>query len=381
MYCRYLDPSDQSFFLFGPRGTGKTTWLKNHFGSALTYDLLDFDTFRTLLRNPNQMYLEIARTSFEWVVIDEVQRVPVLLNEVHRGIESLGKKFVLTSSSARRLRKPGVNLLTGRALTKSMFALTSNELGDDFDVEQAIRYGTLPQVVSSNAPDEYLRSYAQTFLEKEIQAEAQIRNLDGFARFLEIAARQNAQVTSTSSIARDAAVARTTVQSYFKVLEDTLIAFWLQPWKLKRSNKQVVSSKFYLFDCGVTRALADRLPYPVHDEERGALFESLIVGEIRAYLAYTGLNFPMYFYRSYAGVEVDVIFESSNGYIAIEAKSSSYWERKFNRGLHKLARELGKEAVRKVGVFNGSRPQLVEEVHVLPIRQFLQELWAGNLFN
>lgn len=381
MYSRSLNIPLQSFFLFGPRGTGKTTWIRERFQNALAFDLLDYATFSRLLRNPGDLYLEVAASNLDWVVIDEVQRVPQLLNEVHRAIENLGKHFVLSGSSARKLRRPNVNLLAGRALTTTMFPLTSHELDTDFVPEKALTYGTLPAAVNSTTPSDYLRSYAQNYLVQEIQTEAQIRNLDGFARFLDVAARQNAQLTNVASISRDVAVARATVQSYFEVLGDTLIAHWLPAWKLKRANKQVTSSKFYLFDCGIVRALSDRLPYPITDEERGGLFETLIVNEIRAYMAYMNLHFPLYFFRTYSGVEVDVLFESFDAFIAIESKSATRWERKYNRGLHTVARELGENRVRKFGVYNGEREQLVDGVRVMPIGDFLRSLWTGALID
>ncbi len=381
MYSRILKNPEQSFFLFGPRGTGKTTWIRDRFQNALGFDLLDSATFNRLLRNPEDLYTEVAASELDWVVIDEVQRVPQLLNEVHRAIENLGRKFVLSGSSARKLRRPNVNLLAGRALTKTMFPLTSHELELDFDVDKALQFGTLPTAVNSNLPTEYLRSYTHNYLVQEIQTEAQIRDLAGFARFLEIAARQNAQLTNVASISRDVSVARSTVQSYFEVLGDTLIAYWLPPWKLKRSNKQVTSSKFYMVDCGIVRALSERLAYPMHDEERGGLFETLVINEIRAYLDYMNLHFPLYFFRSYSGVEVDVLFETLDGFVAIETKSSTRWERKFNRGLHTITQELGDSKVRKFGVFNGAREQLIDGVRVMPIREFLRALWAGKLLD
>ena len=381
MYSRILKNPDKSFFLFGPRGTGKTTWIKDRFQNALGFDLLDSATFSQLLRNPGDLYTEVSASNLEWVVIDEIQRVPALLNEVHRSIENLGRKFVLSGSSARKLRRPNVNLLAGRALTRTMFPLTSHELGSDFDVDRALQFGTLPTAINSSLPADYLRSYAHNYLVNEIQTEAQIRDLAGFARFLEVATRQNAQLTNAASISRDVAVARTTVQSYFEVLRDTLIAYWLPPWKLKRSNKQVSSSKFYMVDCGIVRALSERLVYPIHDEERGPLFETLVINEIRAYLDYMNLHFPLYFFRTYSGLEVDVLFETLDGFVAIETKSSTRWERKFNRGLHTVAKELGDSKVHKFGVFNGVREQRIDGVRVMPIREFLRTLWAGALFD
>ena len=343
------------------------------------FDLLDSAIFNRLLRNPVQLYQEVEASNSEWAVIDEVQRIPPLLNEVHRAIENLNRKFVLSGSSERKLRSPDVNLLAGRALSKTMFPLTYLELDSDFDLERALQFGTLPMAINLDLPIEYLSSYTSNYLVNEIQMEARIQNLSGFARFLEVASRQNAQLTNVASISRDVAVARTTVQSYFKVLTDTLIAFWLPPWKLKRANKQFTSSKFYFVDCGIVRALSNRIAYPIFAEERGSLFETLIVNEIRAFLSYTNRHFPIFFYRSYVGIEVDILIETLNGHIAIETKSSARWERRYNRGLNTIAKELGENKVHKLGVYRGTNEQLVDGVRVMPAERFLQVLWTGEL--
>jgi len=203
------------------------------------------------------LYREVESEAPErWIIIDEVQKVPALLDEVHRLIENKGRRFVLSGSSARKLRRGGTNLLAGRAIVTHMFPFVSAELGDDFKVSEAINNGTLPMTVLGKDPVSFLTTYAETYLKEEIQAEALTRNIGNFSRFLEVAARQNGQVTNVAGIARDAAVSRQTVQNYFNVLVDTLIGFWIEPWKLKRRTKQVQHSKFYLFDSGVSRALS-----------------------------------------------------------------------------------------------------------------------------
>ena len=263
VYARLLPTPTRSVFLFGPRGTGKTTWLRDRFPNAATYDLLDTGEALRLSKRPDTLYRELAALPADsWVVIDEVQKVPELLNEVHRLIESRGLRFVLSGSSTRKLRRRGVNLLAGRAINTTLFPLVSAELGVALGVEQALSHGTLPMAVAGESPRDYLRTYAETYLVQEVQAEALTRNLGAFARFLEIAARQNAQATNATSIARDAGIDRRTVQSHFGILIDTLIGCWLPPWKLRSATKQVQQSKFYFFDSGVARALSGRLPYP-----------------------------------------------------------------------------------------------------------------------
>ena len=381
MYARLLSNPGRSLLLLGPRGTGKSTWIRSRFPRAHTYDLLDTGESIRLNRNPGALFDELSGLEKgSWVVIDEVQKAPVLLDQVHRLMETCGLRFVLSGSSARKLRRGGTNLLAGRAVTTELFPLVSAELGGDFELERALDLGGLPLVTVEPAPREYLRSYADTYLDQEIRAEALTRNFAGFARFLEVAARSNGQMTNVSAIARDAGVARTSVQNHFDLLVDTLIGYWLSPWKLKTANKQVRHSKFYLFDCGVARALAGRMPYPVGDEERGSLLETLILGEMRAHLAYSGLRYPLHFWRDHHGAEVDVLAETATGYTAVEIKASRRWERRFNRGLQKVRTHLGVEKTKCFGVYLGDREALIDDVRIFPAQTFLKLLWEGGVF-
>ena len=382
MYARLLPTPSRSTLLLGPRGTGKSTWIRSRLPAAHSYDLLNAGESIRLNRNPDALFDELgALDPGTWVVIDEVQKAPALLDQAHRLMETRGIHFVLSGSSARKLRRGGVNLLAGRAITTEMLPLVSAELGGDFDVAKALRFGSLPVAATAPSPQEYLRSYAETYLDQEIRAEALTRNFAGFARFLEVAARQNGQTTNVAAIARDAAVARTTVQHHFDLLVDTLIGFWLPPWKLKPANKQVRHSKFYLFDCGVARALAGRLPYPVGDEERGSLLETLILNEVRAYLAYSGLRYPIHFWRDHHGAEVDILTETANGYVAIEIKATTRWDRRFNRGLHKVKSHLGAGKTKCYGIYLGEREALVDDVRIFPASKFLSVIWEGNIFH
>ncbi|MDE0283427.1 MAG: DUF4143 domain-containing protein [Gammaproteobacteria bacterium] len=381
MYTRLLPNPIQSVFLFGPRGTGKSTWIRSRFPNAATYDLLDTGEVLRLNKDPQVLYSELATLpAGSWVVIDEVQKAPQLLNEVHRLIESNRLRFVLSGSSARKLRRGrDVNLLAGRAITTSLFPLVSAELDFKLDLERVLPFGALPVAVTDDNPQEYLRTYAETYLIQEVQAEALTRNLGAFARFLEIAARQNAKVTNVTGIARDAGINRQTVHNHFEILTDTLLGYWLPAWKLKSATKQVRQSKFYFFDCGVARALTGRLPYPPAPEELGPLLETFILNELRACLSYTGKHYPLYFWRNYDGTEVDVLCETATGFAAIEIKASSRWDKRFNRGLRRVREALGKDKTTCYGIYLGNHPALWDDIHIMPVLDFLKELWDGEI--
>ena len=381
MYTRLLPDPTQSVFLFGPRGTGKSTWIHARFPHAVCYDLLDTGEALRLSKEPHILYREVATLPADsWVVIDEVQKVPQLLNEAHRLIESTRLRFILSGSSARKLRRNrDVNLLAGRAITTSLFPLVSAEMSFKLDMERTLLFGTLPLAVDSNKPQEYLRTYAETYLIQEVQAEALTRNLGAFARFLEIAARQNAQITNITGIARDAGVQRRTVQNHFDILTDTLLGFWLPVWKLKPATKQVQQSKFYFFDCGVARALTGRLLYPPVPEELGPLLETFILNELRACLSYTGKHYPLHFWRNYHGTEVDVLCETAAGVRAIEIKASARWEKRFNRGLHQVRESLGQGRTTCYGIYLGDRSALWDDIQIMPVSDFLRRLWDGEI--
>ncbi len=380
MYARLLPSPTQSIFLFGPRGTGKSTWLETRFPSAPRYDLLDTGEALRLTKDPQTLYRESATLSPEsWVVIDEVQKVPAVLDEVHRLIESRGLRFILSGSSARKLRRGGANLLAGRAITTAMFPLVSAELSFELDLPRTLTLGTLPMAVTGENPKAYLRTYAETYLDQEVRAEALTRNLGAFTRFLEVAARQNGQVTNIAGIARDVGIGRSTVQNHFDILEDTLLGFWLPAWKLKSATKQVQHSKFYFFDCGVARALTGRLPYAPAPEELGPLLETFILHELRSYLSYKGLHYAPHFWRTYDGAEVDVLCETRDGFVAIEIKATARWQGRFNRGLRRLCRELGLGPTKAYGVCLGEKPARWDEIDVLPVRDFLKRLWSGEV--
>ncbi len=378
MYTRLLTPPTTSTLLLGPRGTGKSTWIRHYFPDAPYYDLLSTKEAIRLERSPDSLYQELEDLPPDsWVVVDEVQKVPALMDEVQRLMENRGIRFVLCGSSARKLKRTGANLLAGRALVQTMFPLVSSELEGDFTPEKALIRGGLPLAVTGADPEGYLDTYAATYLNEEIRSEALTRNIGAFSRFLEVAGRQNGQVTNVSNISREAGVVRTTVQNYFEILVDTLIGYWLTPWKLKRANKQVQHAKFYLFDAGVARSISGRLPYPPTQEELGALTETVIITEVKAYLAYNRLRYEPHFWRTHDGTEVDLLVETKRGFTAVEIKASTQWQRRYNSGLQRLKSALPE--VSAYGVYRGDRRATVDGVRVLPLRDFLSDLWDGMI--
>jgi predicted AAA+ superfamily ATPase len=381
MITRQYRLPGHSFFLFGPRGTGKTTWLKHVLPDALWFDLLRTQVVLALSRQPESFRQQVeALPRGRWVVIDEVQRMPALLNEVHALIADRGSayRFALSGSSARKLKRLDVDLLAGRAINRQFFPLTASELGYDLGVDRVLRFGLLPQVHTEidHAVD-VLDAYVANYVREEIQQEALVRNLASFARFLEVAALVNAQVVNVAGIARDAAVARPTVQGYFATLEDTLMGCWLPAWRKRAKVKEVASPKFYLFDPGVARALAGRLREPLDGLERGFLLETWMLHELRAAMASRNLGGNLYYWRTPAGTEVDFIWARGARAVGIEVKAAAMWRREYGAALKGLIDQGVLSA--GYGVYTGSAELKDGPLHIWPIMRFLRELTAGNI--
>jgi uncharacterized protein len=377
MLTRICPPSTETTLILGPRATGKSTWLRETYPDAKVYDLLDEREALRLARDPRLLGEEVASLpKKQWIVIDEVQRVPALLNEVHRLIERDKRKFMLSGSSARKLRKGDVNLLGGRAEQRTMFPLVSHEAGNAPALDR-IQFGMLPRAFLAEKPQKFLNAYATLYLREEIEAEALTRNIGGFARFLEIAARQNGQVTNASNIARDAQIARQTVQGYFDVVVDTLLGRWLPAFKLKRATKLTSHPKFFFFDAGVARVLSGRLPYKPTPEEFGFLFETYLLHELSAYLGYRDLDYPLSYFRTHDAVEVDLLLETQRGHLALEFKSTSEWKNSYMSGFNRIRSEL--KDVHCIGIYAGTHVRKVDGIEVLPYELFLQRLWADDI--
>lgn len=378
---RPLSLPKQSFFLLGPRGTGKSTWLKESLPQAHVVDLLDETVYQRCLADPSVFQMEVgAQPPSRWIVVDEIQRLPNLLNEVHRAIESQGHRFALCGSSARKLRRAGVNLLGGRALQRVMHPFTPAELGDDFDVDQALRFGLLPVVLGSTAKAETLVSYAQLYMKEEIQGEALVRNLPGFARFLPIAALLNGQVLNVSNIARDAAVARPTVHGYLEILVDTLLCFRLPAFEAKLRVRERRHPKWYWCDPGLVRAMK-RQGGPLTMEERGPLFEGLVAQLIRASMDYYSAADQVHYWApaEAADVEVDFLLTRGGRHVAVEVKSGRRPSPSWVRGLKAIQGLPGLK--RRLVVYpQGPKMALGDGIEGVPLSQFSQWLHDGKLF-
>lgn len=381
MLDRRLPLPKSSFFLLGPRGTGKSTWARSALGRAHRVDLLDEARYQQYLTDPASFAAELrAVRAGTWVVVDEVQRLPGLLNEVHKSIEERGLKFALTGSSARRLRRGGTNLLGGRARELTMFPFVPEELGAGFRLERALKHGTLPLVWEAAEPEETLAAYVQTYLKEEIQAEAQLRNLAGFARFLPVAGSMHGQMLNVSALARDAGVARQTVDGYVQILEDTLLAARLEPFEVKLRVRERRHPKFYVFDPGVARAVKRQLG-PVVAEERGALLEGFVFMLLRFYRERAKLCDDIGYWSPTEArtTEVDFVLGRGKERLAIEVKAARTLRPEDLRGLRAVAELPG--LVRRVLVFLGPRRQVTnDDVHVLPLDEFTRELAAGTLW-
>jgi len=324
MYARILNhPADKSFFLFGPRGTGKTTWVKHSFPDGILIDLLDSSLHNLLLPAPQRLEDFIPPGFDNWVIIDEIQRIPELLNEVHRLIENRRIKFVLTGSSARKLRKKGVNLLAGRAVTRSMHPLTPRELGDDFSLDHSLLYGLLPSVYIESDPDDYLNSYVHTYLREEIQQEGLTRNLQTFARFLETASFSQGSPLNITGIARECGVNRKMAEEYFRILEDLLLASRLPVFTRRARRRMTAHPKFYLFDAGVFRAIRPKGPLDRPEEIDGPALETLIFQQLLAVNESGRMGYELYYWRTSNNQEVDFVLYGEQGMIAIEVKRTS----------------------------------------------------------
>jgi len=384
MISRKLIAPDRSFFLLGPRGTGKSTWLDQQFPSpGLRLDLLQQAAYLEYLTRPETLREKVEVLSHQsWVIIDEIQRVPELLNEVHSLLfkSKSSPKFCLTGSSARKLRRVDSNMLAGRALSRQFFPLTVAELGSAVDIKQLLNFGALPAVYS--APQDaidLLDAYVSTYLQTEIQQEAVTRNLAAFARFLKVAALLNGQVVNVAGLARDVGVKRPTVERYFQILIDTLIGFWLPGWQPRVKVREKLSPKFYFFDGGVTRAILQRTRDKVRDEERGGLLETIVLNELRSAMNYLNCGGELSYYRNGEQSEIDFIWSRGKHAVGIEVKASSRWRSEFGSTLSRLQKE---GVIQKgVGIYLGNEAQRSGSIDVFPLAQFAAELERGKILN
>jgi uncharacterized protein len=360
----------KSHFLLGPRQTGKTFLLRQTLPNARVYDLLDTSTYLALSQNPGRIAEELTPRD-RVVVIDEIQRLPELLNEVHRIIENTGVRFLLTGSSARKLRRGGVNLLGGRARMKYLHPLTYGELGDRFELGRAVERGLLPSIYFSDDPEADLKSYAGWYLQQEIVAEGATRNIPAFSRFLKVASLCNGTIVNFTGVANDAQVPRTTVYEYFDILKDTLILQELPAWRKSSKRKPLVSSKYYFFDVGLVGTLQGR-PFRTGTPEFGEAFETYLMHELVSYRDYISGE-SLSYWRSASGFEVDFII---GDHTAVALKAKKTVAPQDLRSLRAL-RDEGR-LKRLICVALEPKRRTLDGLTILPYRDFLEALWGGE---
>lgn len=371
---RLFKEPNSSYFLFGPRGTGKSTWLKRKYQQSLWIDLLDPSTFRSYVSRPELlMELVEANRDKKYVVIDEIQKVPDLLSVVHSLIEKKwGIHFILTGSSARKLKRAGVDLLAGRALMRTFHPFMAIEIKNQFNLEKALSYGMLPLVIFSDDPKDVLKAYVATYLQQEVQAEGLVRNIGHFARFLEIISFSHGELINVSNIARDSEVDRKLVISYLSILEDLLLAFTLPVFTKRAKRELVAHEKLYIFDAGIYQSLRPTGPMDKRELINGHALEGLIGQHLRAWIAYSGKDYKLYFWRTRHGVEVDFIIYGEDTFFAFEVKSSKRIFPEDVRALKTFKEDYPESTV--CLVYGGEERLMVNGIFCIPSTEFLLNL-------
>jgi uncharacterized protein len=380
-YPRMARPPRGSFFLFGVRGAGKSTWARAQFPDAHFIDLLDESRYHELLADPGALALELrALPRRQPTVLDEIQRVPALLNEVHRAIEADRRRFVLLGSSARRLKTASTNLLAGRAVLRTLHPLVPAELGEDFNLERVLRFGSIPLVWRADDPRATLEAYVQLYVREEIRAEATVRNLPAFLRFLPVASLFHGQVINISGLARDAGAARTTVEGYVGILQDTLLATLLPAFEPRLRARERKHPKLYWVDAGLVRA-ARRDLGPVGPHERGSLLEGWVLQMLRAHNEEGTLFDDIYYWAPLQArdMEVDFLLRRGRDLLAIEVKSGRRFARTDLRGLQAVA-DLPMLA-RRILVYGGDRSMRTEAgIEVWPLARLTSAIAEDTLW-
>lgn len=373
---RFFKAPPDSFFLFGPRGTGKSTLLKAEFPDAVFVDLLDPDTYRDYVSRPERLRTLVdGNPAASRFVIDEIQKVPALLDVAHQLLEDKTRRplqFILTGSSSRKLRRAGVNLLAGRVLLKTLHPFLAAELGSRFRLEESLRLGLIPLVLSAKDPEETLKSYVSLYLREEVQAEGLVRNIGSFARFLEAMSFSHASPLNTSEVARECQVGRKAVEGYIEILEDLLLGFRLKVFTRKAKRHLIQHPKFYYMDAGVFRSLRPKGPLDAPEETSGASLEGLVAQQLRAWLAYGRKDRELSFWRTKSGVEVDFIVYGQDMFLAIEVKASRRVHAKDVRPLKAFLEDYPQ--ANACLLYGGRERLLVDGVPCLPCEEFLARL-------
>ena len=373
---RFLRPPDHSFFLFGPRGTGKTTWLRQTFPDALVVDLLKPVDFRTLNARPERLAELVLGFPGEVVVLDGVQRAPELLNVVHDLMESgPARRFVLTGSSARKLRRGGVDLLAGRAVVRTLHPFMAAEY-PSFVLDPALERGLIPLVVDASDPGDVLSAYASLYIDQEVRVEGWVRDIGDFSRFLEAISFSHSQALNLANVARECEVERRTVAGYLEVLEDLLLCFRVPVFTKRARRATAAHPKFYFFDTGVFRSLRPKGPLDRPQEIEGAALEGLVAQHLRGFCAYSSKTFDLFYWRTRSGVEVDFVLYGEAGFWAMEVKNARDVRREDLRGLKAFRQDYPE--CEPLLLYRGRDRLRVDDVLCLPVEDFLRSLTPGR---
>ena len=374
------DAGAETFFLWGPRQAGKSTLLRRRYPDGLWFDLLKGDEFRRYVSRPELLREDLEAADAgpaRQIVIDEVQKVPPLLDEVHWLIENRGLRFALCGSSARKVRRGAANLLGGRALRYELRGLTAGEVGDSFDLDRALNHGYLPRIYESGQPRRLLDAYIADYLRQEVAAEGLVRNLPAFSEFLDAAALSDGEPVNYSSVARECGVSGPTAKAYFGILEDTLLARWLPAWRRRAKRRLLAAPKLYFEDVGVVNRLARRGEVERGSDSYGKAFENWVFHELSAYVAYRDLDERLTYWRLPSGIEVDFVLGDMR--LAIEAKASVRVASHHLRGLRTLAEEHPGVARRIVVCLEPRARRTSGGIDILPATDFARRLWQGDL--
>jgi uncharacterized protein len=374
MFSRFFMPPKQSFFLFGPRGTGKSTWLKQHYKDALWIDLLNPENFRIFSAAPERLLLMLeGQSDVKTIIIDEVQKVPQLLDVVHLLIEKkLNYQFILTGSSARKLKSQGTNLLGGRALLKYMAPFFAGEIKSNFNLRENISLGMLPLVLDAPSPEEVLKAYVGIYLKEEVQSERLVRNVGDFARFLESISFSHASILNASNIARECQISRKTVENYINILEDLLLSFQLQVFSRKAKRSLTKHSKFYFFDSGVFLSLRPQNYFDKESEMNGLALEGLVAQHLRAWINMQIKTYHLNFWRTSSKIEVDFILSGIDCFLALEVKNGSVVHPKDLKGLEVFKLDYPESL--PVLLYRGKQIIKVKGILCYPIEEFLLQI-------
>lgn len=384
MFRRGLAPppsGTETFFLWGPRQTGKTTLLRESYRDARWVDLLKAEEFRRYVSRPELLRQEIEAEplgSGQQVVIDEIQKVPALLDEVHWLIENRGLSFALCGSSARKVRRRAANLLGGRALRYQLHGLTADETGMAFDLDRMLNHGYLPRIYEATRANRLLDAYVADYLKEEIAAEGLVRNLPTFSNFLDVAALSDGEIVNFSNIARECGVSSHTTKNYFQILEDTLLGNWLPAYRKRPKRRVIGAPKFYFADVGVVNRLARRGELLPGSELYGKAFENWVFHELSAFRDYREYDGTISYWRLASGIEVDFVLGDMT--TAIEAKSAEKITRDHLKGLRSLAGDHPKVGRRVVVCREPKARKTDDGIEIMPVRTFVRRLWQGDLF-